>query len=147
MVLFSAKTGKLEALLLDNGYLTDIRTAAAGAIAARHLSCEVSKHVCIVGAGAQCCLQLKVLSPVRPIEQATIWARDVDKANRLAQRMSTELGINAHASGDMALAVSAAEQAVALNSRWYGDSHAKAADDCIGKVWRASTDVEVRTSP
>ena len=34
MVLFSARTGTLEALLLDNGYLTDIRTAAAGAVAA-----------------------------------------------------------------------------------------------------------------
>jgi ornithine cyclodeaminase len=34
MVLLSAKTGVVEALLLDNGYLTDIRTAAAGAVAA-----------------------------------------------------------------------------------------------------------------
>src|SRR5690606_1509787 len=33
MILFSAKTGLVEALLLDNGYLTDIRTAAAGAVA------------------------------------------------------------------------------------------------------------------
>ena len=31
MILFSAKTGLVEALLLDNGYLTDVRTAAAGA--------------------------------------------------------------------------------------------------------------------
>jgi ornithine cyclodeaminase/alanine dehydrogenase-like protein (mu-crystallin family) len=30
MILFSAKTGLVEALLLDNGYLTDVRTAAAG---------------------------------------------------------------------------------------------------------------------
>src|SRR5688572_18678408 len=29
MVLFSARTGQVEALLLDNGYLTDVRTAAA----------------------------------------------------------------------------------------------------------------------
>ena len=34
MVLFSATTGLVEALLLDNGYLTDVRTAAAGAVAA-----------------------------------------------------------------------------------------------------------------
>ena len=38
MILFSAKTGLVEALLLDNGYLTDVRTAAAGAVAARHLA-------------------------------------------------------------------------------------------------------------
>jgi len=35
MILFSAHTGLVEALLLDNGYLTDVRTAAAGAVAAR----------------------------------------------------------------------------------------------------------------
>src|ERR1700682_2606755 len=34
----SAATGRGEALLLDNGYLTDIRTAAAGAVAVRHLA-------------------------------------------------------------------------------------------------------------
>src|SRR5439155_19900968 len=36
MVLLSSKTGLVEALLLDNGYLTDVRTAAAGAVAAKH---------------------------------------------------------------------------------------------------------------
>src|SRR4051812_7855604 len=35
MVLLSAKTGLVESLLLDNGYLTDIRTAAAGPVPAR----------------------------------------------------------------------------------------------------------------
>jgi ornithine cyclodeaminase len=38
MMLLSAKTGRLEALHLDNGSLTDLRTAAAGAVAARHLT-------------------------------------------------------------------------------------------------------------
>lgn len=38
MVLLSARTGLIEALLLDNGYLTDIRTGAAGPVAAKHLS-------------------------------------------------------------------------------------------------------------
>ncbi|MCJ7701732.1 MAG: hypothetical protein MUO62_09130, partial [Anaerolineales bacterium] len=38
MVLMSAKTGFLEAVLLDNGYLTDLRTGIAGAIAAEHLA-------------------------------------------------------------------------------------------------------------
>lgn len=109
MVLFSAKTGMLEALLLDNGYLTDIRTAAAGAVAARHLAREDSKRVCIVGAGTQSRLQLKALSLVRPVEQAVIWARDTDKANKLAKRMSTELDIDVSASGDIATAVSAAD--------------------------------------
>ena len=43
MVQLSSKTGLVETLLLDNGYLTDVRTAAAGAVAARHLSREDSE--------------------------------------------------------------------------------------------------------
>ena len=35
MILFSARTGLVEAMLLDNGYLTDVRTAAAGAVEGR----------------------------------------------------------------------------------------------------------------
>ncbi len=53
MILFSAHTGQVEALLLDNGYLTDVRTAAAGAVAARHLARADAESVCIIGAGTQ----------------------------------------------------------------------------------------------
>ena len=53
MILFSSKTGQVEAVLLDNGYLTDVRTAAAGAVAARHLSRADAKQAAIFGAGVQ----------------------------------------------------------------------------------------------
>ena len=76
MVLLSAKTGLVEALLLDNGYLTDVRTAAAGAVAAKHLSRPDAQVAAIFGAGVQARLQLEALTLVRPIKQARIWARD-----------------------------------------------------------------------
>ena len=38
MIVVSARTGFPEALLRDNGYLTDVRTDAAGALAAQHLA-------------------------------------------------------------------------------------------------------------
>ena len=38
MLVLSARTGLTEAVLLDNGYLTAVRTAAAGAVAARWLA-------------------------------------------------------------------------------------------------------------
>ena len=53
MVLLSARTGLAQALLLDNGYLTDVRTAAAGAVAAKHLSRQDSSVAAIFGAGMQ----------------------------------------------------------------------------------------------
>jgi len=109
MVLFAATTGMLEALLLDNGYLTDVRTAAAGAVAARHLSRADSSKACILGAGAQGKLQLKALCLVRPITTATIWARDPDKASAAAAEMRRELGIEVNAAADPATAVSEAD--------------------------------------
>lgn len=95
MVVLSAKTGLLEALLLDNGYLTDVRTAAAGAVAARHLSRENSESAAIIGAGMQAKLQLEALALVRPIKKAVIWARDRGKAEDLARHASLKLKIAA----------------------------------------------------
>ena len=101
MVLFSSQTGVLEALLLDNGYLTDIRTAAAGAVAARHLSRDDVESACIIGAGNQAELQLKALKLVRPLKKAIIWGRDHDKASKLAKKLSIEMDIQVISDNDI----------------------------------------------
>ena len=93
MVLFSTRTGLVEALLLDNGYLTDIRTAAAGAVAAKYLSRANSRHAAILGAGMQARLQLEALILVRDIKSATIWARDFEKAQATAEQLQHKLNI------------------------------------------------------
>lgn len=109
MVLFSSQTGMLEALLLDNGYLTDVRTAAAGAVAARHLARDDATRVCIIGAGVQARLQFQALTLVRPMTHAVIWARDPAKAKAVATELGEELGIEVSASTDIATAVSGAD--------------------------------------
>ncbi|MBZ9662639.1 cyclodeaminase [Mesorhizobium sp. ESP-6-4] len=109
MVLLSAKTGVVEALLLDNGYLTDIRTAAAGAVAAKHLSRQDSSVAAIFGAGLQAGLQLEALRLVRPIEEARIWARDAAKAEATAARLREKLGILVRAEPDAANAAAGAD--------------------------------------
>jgi ornithine cyclodeaminase len=109
MVLFSSKTGVLESVLLDNGYLTDVRTAAAGAVAARQLSRPDAATACIIGAGMQARLQLKALTLVRPITRATIWARDPAKAASAASALSAELGVPVEAAGDRGAAVAEAD--------------------------------------
>lgn len=88
MVVLSAQTGLVQALLLDNGYLTDVRTAAAGAVAARHLSRADSFTAAILGAGMQAELQAVALSMVRPIRSFRIWARDGAKAVALCSRLT-----------------------------------------------------------
>jgi ornithine cyclodeaminase len=109
MVLLSARTGLVEALLLDNGYLTDVRTAAAGAVAAKHLSRGDSSVAAIFGAGVQARLQLEALTLVRPIGEARIWARDEAKAEAAAGELRERLGIIVRAEGDPQRAVAGAD--------------------------------------
>ncbi|MFN7025728.1 MAG: ectoine utilization protein EutC [Pseudorhizobium sp.] len=109
MILLSARTGLVEALLLDNGYLTDVRTAAAGAVAARHLSRQDASTVTIFGAGMQARLQLQALMLVRPIRSARIWARDHDRASKLAVDFSREHGTKVTAVADPRQAASGAD--------------------------------------
>ena len=94
MILFSAKTGLVEALLLDNGYLTDVRTAAAGAVAARHLAPE-TRTAGVMGTGVQARLQIEAAFKVRPFERVLVWGRDPAKAEACAADLAERLGIEA----------------------------------------------------
>jgi ectoine utilization protein EutC len=109
MVLFSTKTGLVQAVLLDNGYLTDVRTAAAGAVAARYLSRPDAAVAAIFGAGMQAKLQLEALSLVRPIREARIWARDSAKAEAAAADLTLKLGFPVRAEADGRAAVEGAD--------------------------------------
>lgn len=92
MMLLSARTGLLDALLLDNGYLTAVRTAAAGAVAARWLSRPDSRCVALIGSGEQARLQLQALRLVREIDRVQVWGRDAAKVAALCD----ELGRDGH---------------------------------------------------
>jgi ornithine cyclodeaminase len=109
MVLLSSRTGLVEALLLDNGYLTDVRTAAAGAVAAKHLSRPDSTVAAIFGAGVQAALQLEALTLVRPIREARIWARQPERAAATAARLSERLGFRVRAAEEGRAAVAGAD--------------------------------------
>ncbi len=109
MVYFDATTGLVEALLLDNGYLTDVRTAAAGAVAADQLARADASVAAIFGAGVQARLQLEALTLVRPIREARIWARRMEAAERLAREAAEALGIKAVAVADGAETVNGAD--------------------------------------
>ena len=109
MVLFSTRTGMVEALLLDNGYLTDVRTAAAGAVAAKYLARADSCSAAILGSGVQAGLQLEALTLVRDIESATIWARDFNKAQAAAEKFSQRIGIPVRACAEVGAATADAD--------------------------------------
>ena len=67
MLVFSSRSGVLEAVLLDDGHLTNLRTAAAGAVAAKHLAPAEVRGIGILGAGIQAEMQLRMIQRVRPI--------------------------------------------------------------------------------
>ena len=87
MILLDSQTGFIKSVLLDKGYLTDVRTAIAGAIAAKHLSNHDSTKAGIIGAGLQAKLQLEALTLVRKINIAYIWSRDSTKTNKFVEQI------------------------------------------------------------
>lgn len=87
MLLFDKRTGELLSILLDEGYLTDIRTAAAGCIAAKYLAPKNVSCIGIVGTGAQAFYQLKLLSFATKCRKVMIWGRDESKAKKLKDHL------------------------------------------------------------
>ncbi|SRR5579883_367232 len=79
MLIFNQKTGVPLGILLDEGYLTDIRTAAAGAIAAKYLAPSTIQKIGILGTGIQARLQLLYLQQVTDCRNAMVWGRNIDK--------------------------------------------------------------------
>jgi ornithine cyclodeaminase len=90
MALFSQKTGNLEALLLDEGYLTDIRTAAAGAVAAKYLAPKKLERIGIMGTGVQARMQLEMLKNVTHCREAVVWGRDENKREQYKSDMTRQ---------------------------------------------------------
>lgn len=85
MLLFDKQNGSPVCILLDEGYLTDIRTAAAGYVAAKHLASKTVSCVGIVGTGAQAYYQLKFLAFATACRRVMVWGRDVEKARKIAK--------------------------------------------------------------
>lgn len=105
MILFSARTGLVDALLLDNGYLTDVRTAAAGAVAARHLAPRDVRVAGVLGTGVQARLQIQAAHLVRPFSRVLVWGRDGAKAAACARDIAAATGVEAAATDDPAALV------------------------------------------
>lgn len=93
MIVLSARTGYCEAILLDNGYLTDVRTALAGALAARHLARQGLETVGQIGAGAQGRFQMRALQLVRSYRRVLIYDRDETRLDAYVAEMPAVLGV------------------------------------------------------
>ena len=95
IVVFDARTGAPAAFLLDNGFITDFRTGAAGAVAARYLARARISSVAVIGTGAQARYQIEMLALERTFSEVRIWGRDPDKARACADDLGKRRDIPA----------------------------------------------------
>lgn len=109
MVTLDAQTGVVTSVLLDNGYLTDIRTAAAGGVAARHLAPHKIEVAGIIGTGLQARLQAQSLLMEREVKKLLVWGRDFQRATEYADEMAPILGVKVEAVADAKTVVSSSQ--------------------------------------
>jgi ectoine utilization protein EutC len=102
---FDSATGMPIAILFDHGYLTDLRTGAAGALAADLLAREDASRAAIIGCGIQGRYQLEALLGVRKITHVDAFDLSPASAQAYAEEMSARHGIAVSA-------VASAQQAV-----------------------------------
>lgn len=93
VLVFDATTGFPLALLRDNAYLTDLRTGAAGALAARHLAPPRLGRVGILGSGIQARYQARCLALVRQWSDTLAWSPTREHVERYCREMTDELGL------------------------------------------------------
>jgi ornithine cyclodeaminase len=123
ILLFEALSGRLHAIV-DASEVTAVRTAAASACATRLLSRPDSKHLALIGSGAQAMVHLEAMLAVRgaSIDKVTVWSRTesrltafVSAANEALRSGALGGGRGGGGSGNelTVLACASAEEAVA----------------------------------
>ena len=90
MLAYSQKTGAPVAILHDEAHLTNIRTAAAGAVVAKYLAPDNVDCIGIIGTGTQARLQLEYLSGIVDCKHVKVWGRHVDHTDAYCAEMNKQ---------------------------------------------------------
>jgi ornithine cyclodeaminase len=94
VIVFDSENGQPAAFLLDGGYLTSVRTGAAGGVAAKYLAPEQVWNVAVIGTGDQARYQLDALALVRPgFTHVSVWGRHPDRAAVLVEELPNRPGL------------------------------------------------------
>ena len=109
VVLFEAAHGSAVAMM-NAGLLTAVRTAAASAVATRHLARPDSSILTIIGTGEQAEHHIDAMLAVRPIREIRIVGRRAEKARQFAEHAAARRPEISFSHGtDVASAVSGAD--------------------------------------
>ncbi len=98
ILLFDKSNGSPVAIL-DGRLLTEMRTAAGSAAAARKLAAEPTKVVTIMGNGVQARAHAQALAEVRDFEELRLWARNEERGRTVAK----EIGATFYRQGEQAV--------------------------------------------
>jgi len=94
MLLFNQKTGQSIAVLLDEGHLTDVRTAAAGAVAAKYFAPQKIEAIGILGTGIQAKMQLQYLQKSNPCKTVWVWGRTASNVICFKETLTDDFDIH-----------------------------------------------------
>jgi ornithine cyclodeaminase len=126
LAVFDAATGFPAAIMVDNGYLTNIRAGAVGALAARYLANQDIACVAVIGSGDQAYIQLKALMTVRDISFVLIWDRSPLNADNYVHQMMEDHDLNIQIAPSLKAAIQQADLVITatasqrpfLKARW-----------------------------
>jgi ornithine cyclodeaminase len=90
MLVFNQNTGSLKTVLLDDGLLTDVRTAVAGAVAAKYLAPSRIERIGVIGTGVQARLQLEYLMPITPCRNIVACGRTPERLDAYRRDMEAK---------------------------------------------------------
>jgi ornithine cyclodeaminase/alanine dehydrogenase-like protein (mu-crystallin family) len=117
IVLFKAETGEPLAVM-DGRLITEMRTAAASAVATQQLARPNAATLAILGSGVQAKSHLDAIRRVRPVTEVRVWSP------RRAQEFAQAHGVRAAASAEEAVAgadivvVATSSQVPVLRGAW-----------------------------
>lgn len=108
VVLFDGATGEV-ACVADAGAITEIRTAAASAVATDALARRDARRLAVFGCGAQAASHIRAIAEVRALESVVVWGRDAARAEAFARTMAAETGLAVRAAPDPRTAAAQAD--------------------------------------
>ena len=88
MILFEQKTGKEVGVLIDQCYLTNVRTAIAGAICAELFAPNDLDYIGVIGTGVQARMQINYLSNLIDCKNVKVWGRGDKSVEKYIEEMS-----------------------------------------------------------
>ncbi len=88
ILLFKKGTGELACALLDECHLTNVRTAAAGAVSAKYLAPKNIECIGVLGAGTQGRMQVEYLADVIDCRDVMVWGMNQDELDAYKKDMA-----------------------------------------------------------